>query len=506
MLGTDRVIFVSRKWVNRLFHSQLAVRLARGTLWSLAGALGSRAISLVVIVLLARGIGREQFGQLTMIQSTLGVLATVAGMGLAPTATKYIAELRESDPLRVGDILGLVTAVGLSCGLLMALSCFAAAELLAIHVLERPELGPLLKLSALVVVLNTIDGIQSAILAGLEAFRRIAQISIVTAVLSLAVYALAIHLDGLRGAVLAQVISAGVAAGLSTWASRIECHRHGLRRHFTLAAFSERQLIWHYSIPALGGGLTYLGAFWLGNLILVRAAEGYAQLGTLRVIDQLRLLLIYLPTVLLSPTFSIMSNSAKNPAQLAKIIEYSVIASALIVFPVGVAVTFLGDRILAVLYGPEFPGGVIALACAMIVAGIQATGLGLSNFISATGRMWFGFGTNLIWGIQFIGLSLLIIPLHGSTGYLAALALAYMFHNVIAYGAFLFGNPLLSVWKVFGPLALFVATVSGAAAIKPHLSLLESAVCAAVASTLIAALLMLVAQRRVLHGLWKRSR
>jgi O-antigen/teichoic acid export membrane protein len=503
MLGADHVVLTGRQWLNRLSNSPLAGRLMHGTLWSLVGALASRAISLVVTIIIVRGLGRELFGQFSMIQSTLTVLGTAAGMGLASTATKYIAELRESEPLRVANVLGLVTTIGLVSGLLIALGCFAIADQLAAHVLERADLAPLLKLSAFAIVLTTMDGVQSAILAGLEAFRRIAQVTIVTAALSLAVYTTAIYLDGLRGAVLAQIISAGIASTLSGWASHIECRRHGLRRRFTLAAFSEVHLIWHYSIPALGGGLTYVGVFWLGNLMLIHVPEGYAQLGTLRVVDQLRTLIMYLPIVLLSPTFSIMSNSAKNPAQLARILEYSILISGLVVFPLGLAITFLGDQILAVVYGSEFEGSVMALAFAMVVAGAQATGLGLANVINATGRMWFGFGMNLIWGLLFTGLSLLLIPAHGSTGYLAALAIAYIFLNVIAYGGFLSHNRLVPARRVFAPLALFVAAVAGAFLIRPHLNLLESVLSAIVTSIVVAAALIVLAQRRFLDGTWK---
>jgi O-antigen/teichoic acid export membrane protein len=490
--------------VRRLLESQLALRLAHGSVWSLAGAMGSRAITLVITIVLVRSLGREQFGQISMIQSTVAVLGTAAGIGLAATATKYIAELRETDPSRVVSVLGLVTVLSLFCGASMGLFCLSAADLLATRLLERPELSPLLKLSALVVVFSTIDGVQSAVLAGLEAFRRAAQISIVTATFSLVVTVLAVSLDGLRGAIIAQVLSIGMAAALSTWASHVECRRRGLRRSFTLAALSELHLIWKYAIPALGGGLTYMGVFWIGSLILIRSPEGYFQLGTLRVVDQLRNLLIYVPTVLLGPTFAIMANSMQKPAIVTKVLEYSIIISGLVVFPIGLFITLLGDQLLASLYGPEFKSGVVALACAMIVAGIQATNLGLANVIAATGRMWFGFGLNLVWGLLFITASLVFVPNYGATGYLSALAFSYMALNLLSYGGFLYKTRLIPIWRVFGPLAVFIVAVVGTIMIKPFLSTTEAAVSAIASGLSMVGILMFFAQRRV-FGSWRKD-
>ncbi|WP_406857101.1 oligosaccharide flippase family protein [Alsobacter sp. KACC 23698] len=446
----------------------MSARLLSGGLFSLAGALVTRSFGFALSLLIVRLLGRERFGEFTMVQSTLGVLGTAAGMGLSATATKFIAEHRDQAPDRAGAVLGLVNASALTVGLLIGVLCYAGADLLAAHVLKRPELGSLLRVAALAIPITTLEGVQSASLAGLEAFRRLAQISVAAAAVSLPVYVLGVYSDGLRGAVQAQVAGAGIALTLSCWACRAECQKRGLRTNYG-SMLAESRLIWLYSLPALGGGLTYLTVFWAANLILVQAPDGYLQLGTLRVVDQLRTMLVALPTVMLAPTFAIMANTVHQPAVLAKILEHSVASAGLIVFPAGLALTFCGPQLLAFLYGSDMAGSGVALACAMVVAGAQATGLGLGNVLSATGRMWLGFALNLFWGLLFLGLCLALIPSRGTSGFLIALAAAYLALNALAYASFLARNSYLRPGRVFIPLGGYIAAVAAGVGVVPHL-------------------------------------
>src|ERR1700680_1978946 len=92
-------------------------RFQEAAVWGVLGAVISRALNMAAWVICARLLGRSDFGQLTMVQSTAGVFGVFAGMGLGMTATRYIAEFRTSDPARAGRILGLAQLVAIIAGL-----------------------------------------------------------------------------------------------------------------------------------------------------------------------------------------------------------------------------------------------------------------------------------------------------------------------------------------------------------------------------------------------------
>src|SRR5664280_450460 len=92
---------------TRLESSPVGGRLLRGAFWSMAGTMVSRALALAASVLAARIIGKTVYGELGIIQSTVGMFGALAGFGMGTTASKFVAELRGKDPAKAGRIIAL---------------------------------------------------------------------------------------------------------------------------------------------------------------------------------------------------------------------------------------------------------------------------------------------------------------------------------------------------------------------------------------------------------------
>lgn len=67
---------------NRIEASDIGSRLVRGVFWSMAGSVISRGLMLCATVLGARMLGKTVYGELGMIQSTVGMFEGYAGFGL----------------------------------------------------------------------------------------------------------------------------------------------------------------------------------------------------------------------------------------------------------------------------------------------------------------------------------------------------------------------------------------------------------------------------------------
>jgi O-antigen/teichoic acid export membrane protein len=93
--------------LRRVEASDIGSRFAKGVFWSVAGTVVSRGLMLAATILVARMLRKTAYGELGMIQSTVGMLGTFAGFGLGLTATKHVAEYRRTDPERAGRIIGL---------------------------------------------------------------------------------------------------------------------------------------------------------------------------------------------------------------------------------------------------------------------------------------------------------------------------------------------------------------------------------------------------------------
>lgn len=133
------VLMLMPKWLQRSFGNidtaSIGHRFARGSFWLLLGASASRILALISSIMVARLLGKEVFGELGVIQSTVGMFAVFAGLGMGMTATKYIADYRHSQPTRVGHIIALTSTVSLCASFLISLLIIFIAPWLAQNIL-----------------------------------------------------------------------------------------------------------------------------------------------------------------------------------------------------------------------------------------------------------------------------------------------------------------------------------------------------------------------------------
>ena len=90
--------------------SPIGGRLARGAFWSLIGTTLSKGCSTISWIVVGRMLGKEYFGELNMVQNTVGMFGAAAGLGMGMAAAKYVAEYRKTDPDRAGRFIGLASA------------------------------------------------------------------------------------------------------------------------------------------------------------------------------------------------------------------------------------------------------------------------------------------------------------------------------------------------------------------------------------------------------------
>src|SRR5579862_8179977 len=98
-------------WRARIESTPIGKRLLHGAFWSTAGTVAARALALVAAVLAARIVGKTHYGELGIIQSTVGMFGTLAGFGMGTTTAKFVAELRGKDPEKAGRIIALSSLV-----------------------------------------------------------------------------------------------------------------------------------------------------------------------------------------------------------------------------------------------------------------------------------------------------------------------------------------------------------------------------------------------------------
>src|SRR5215469_11186943 len=170
---------------ERLTTGSLGHRLAKSSFWSLTGSVAGRLVSLPAGVLLARLLGRHDYGELGMIYSSIELFGIFGGFGLGLTATKYIGEFKRRDPQRAGRILAMSNLTAYVTGGIFSLILVLFSNQIAAGPLAAPHLAIPLRIGAIALFLTCVDGAQTGALAGFEAFDHLARLQFVKGILNL---------------------------------------------------------------------------------------------------------------------------------------------------------------------------------------------------------------------------------------------------------------------------------------------------------------------------------
>jgi O-antigen/teichoic acid export membrane protein len=413
------------KWKARALGSSLGYRLARGAFWSLVGSLISRGMGMMAGIVVARILGKHDYGHLGIVQSTVGMFGVFAGFGMGLTANKHIAEFKATDPLRAGRVIGLSSLVSWITSGIMALGLFLAAPLLARRTLADPAMAPLLQIASLLLLLSGVNGAQTGALAGFEAFKTIARVNLTAGLLAFPVTLACAWWGGVPGAVWALVMNMATNCVFNYLALRQEAAKAGVSLGYR-KCLSEWPVLWQFSLPAVLGGAVSGPATWATSALLVNQRGGYGEMGVFSAVQKIRIVPELVLTMLLAPLLPVLSEkfSNKERAKYQKAARAAFVLSLIVTAPVALVLLTFPNLTLAP-YGKDFHGPVSVVQWAMADLAIVGVFTPLSIIIASMNRMWFGFGYNLAYALVCLGLSILFVPGHGAAGLAAAITLAH---------------------------------------------------------------------------------
>jgi O-antigen/teichoic acid export membrane protein len=362
----------------------------------------AQGLAVVASIVAARLLGKVAFGEFGMVTGTVGAFGILAGLGLGLTATKYVAEHRATDPVRAGRILGLASQVAAVSGAAVALTLFLLAPWLAARTLNAPHLSDELRIGCVLLFLNALDGMQTGALAGLEAFKATARVSVVRGFLTFPLLIAGVWFFGLMGAVGATVLIGAVGWWLSQVALRRESARSGVPISY-VATRSDLPILWKFSLPAFLSAAMVAPVMWLASALVANQPGGYGELGLFNAANQWRTALMFLPSVLLRVALPLMASSVdvRRSSDFGKTLLLTQSLTVAIVLPAGALLMFLSDWIMR-LYGEEFRQGapvLIGVVCSIMISSI---GTAAGAAIEAKGKMWVGLFLNLSWAVVLI--------------------------------------------------------------------------------------------------------
>ncbi len=402
-------------------------RLSSGLLWNLLATLAGRSAGLVSAIIVSRSLGREVFGEFSIIQSTVFTFGVFAGFGSGLTATKHIAESFRRDPDRAGRTLALSMALAFAFGVAMTAVLILCSPLIAERMLKAPDLAPFLRIASLSLIASSLNGAQCGALAGFEEFRRLSRVNIYSGLAGIVCVAAGVAVNGLPGALWGYALATVASCFAAGAALRAVARGKGVIADYR-QCMQEWPVLWRFSLPNMLANALVTPAAWLCNAMLVRRPDGFAEMAVYNAASQWRQILLFLPSIVSQVFLPIMSSQSGEHGREPTKSLYAKI-NLLVATPFLIVLSALSPSIMA-LYGRDFDIAwkvfvVVQLATFMQI--IQ--GPAIISW-AADGRMWTNFIANAFWGAFLVLLSWLFISL-GALGLALALMVSFMLYFAV---------------------------------------------------------------------------
>jgi O-antigen/teichoic acid export membrane protein len=170
---------------------------------------------------------------------------------------------------------------------------------------------------------------------------------------------------------------------------------------------------------------------WVATILLVKQANGYAEMGLFSAATQWRTAIAFLPSVLGQLALPILANlygqDGFNRYRKALILTLAIntAGAACVALPVCVAAPYIMH-----IYGPAFGKGSTVLVLLALVSILTAANNVVGSAIVSSGAAWLGFLFNTLWALALLAGAWFLIPRYGSTGLALAFLMAYIAHSI----------------------------------------------------------------------------
>lgn len=406
--------------------SQLGDRFKAAFTAEIIGVISGGALT----VLLARLLTPDSYGLLFLALSVFSVAKLFSAFGVAKSASRYIAEYKETDPGQIPHILRAALLLNLLTIAIIAFAFFLGREPIA-TLLDEPKLSPFLLLGSAFIVFSTLTLFVQQTLQG---FEEIQKASLFTAMdkAGRLVFATGFVLlgYGALGALVGYIVSYALIASVGL----VYLFQRGYRQ-FDLSPIESglKRKIGEYTIPiavtqsahtldhhidkVLIGffvGPTAVGFYTIGKQVVQFVETPMSALG-----------------FTLSPTYG-SQKAQGNTDTAARIYETALSQGLLLYFPAAAGLMILAEPGIRYVFGSEYLGAVPVLQILAIFAILQSvtklTSHGLDYLGRARDRSIIKGGT----AVLNFGLNVVLIPIMGVVG--AAIA------TVVTFAIYTFAN------------------------------------------------------------------
>jgi O-antigen/teichoic acid export membrane protein len=346
--------------LHRIRQPSIGKQIIIGTFWSVVGNGFGKVFTFIAMIFVARILGKESFGEIGLVRSTAITFASISGLGIGMTTTKYIAELLHTNKERTGQIIGMTYIFTFFVSLITAITFYLISPYLC-EILGKPELTHVMRLGSLLLFLMMFLVSQIAVMTGFQDFRNLAIISVIVGILSLPIHVGCTYWFGESGAVAAMISCVVLNIVISNLFIYKNLNKYKIRYKFS-NCYSELSVLLNSNLPIMLGCTLYIGTQLLLQMILRLQPNGAEKLGEFYAAQNIQIAFFVIPALLSTVFFPTLceiggTNQGKYWQTVKKGLGLQAIVALIMMLPM-----ILFPKFLMKLNGNEFSNNSLILS------------------------------------------------------------------------------------------------------------------------------------------------
>jgi len=401
------------------------VKLLNDSFWSLFGNVINKGLAIVAGIIIARFLGKDIFGEYSLLKSTFVSAALFSSFGLQYTSTKFIAEYKKRHSDKLHLIVKYANKIVLAFSGIIALLLIINAGYIAEVILEASHLSKHIRLFAILIVLNSLTSLQIGFLAGFGKFKEMSRINIIVGIVTFLLSVILVYFYGFYGALLTlllvQLINLFlnynlVNKSLPTNTDNINSDRTVLNE------------IIKFSTPIALQEAIYSILSWTIIYLILRYAS-FGEVGLYRASLQLNGIIMFIPGILRNVVLSHLSETEDNEKKHSKVMN-TVLGINFIATFIPALILFIAANYVAKLYGDSFDGLGSLLRLAVFITVFASISNVYAQAYMSKGMNWMMLTFRFIRDGGTILLFIALINYSSSTG-AEAMIYSQLFLNIV---------------------------------------------------------------------------
>ena len=417
---------------SKLNQSSLSKRLFEGISWTLIGNMSGKFLQLVAFICVARILGKEEYGQVGIVRSTLMMFLIFSSASMGITATRYIAKYRNSNPYKVYEVYRFTQRTVIWLGLIFSVLVFLFSSFIAERQLNSIHLSKALKIGAATLFMMTLSSVLTGSLNGFERFKKLGINTAVNGLIQLVCVVVGAHYGGINGVILGLGVASFILLFQLYFALRNDLKlTRSASKGPDEERFNAKLVFFKFSLPAILQGLVFIPVLWWAKTYLIDQAD-YGEMAIFDVAEQWYYAVLFIPTSLSTIILPLLTNVNYNSSrdQYDKLVKFNLVINIGISFVIA-GIIALFSPLIYKFYGSTFTD-FRPLLILLVTVVISSANNVFGQVIASKGIMWIGFGVNLLWAVWLVLFSFVFVgKMHmGAVGLAYALLVSYFLHSL----------------------------------------------------------------------------